>query len=333
MKKLVLGTVAAAMLAGSSLMASSVAMAQTTLRVTLQLPLKHHLGQNMLEFKKEVEAKSGGDLKIEIFPSAQLYKDKEVPQAVSSGAIEMGIASLTRFAGTAPAVDIFYVPFMFDSPSKVKAATAPGSAIRKGLDGAILKTGARILWWQAFGSAIILSKNPAIKLPADMAGKKVRVFGKTIGDTVTALKGAPTLMSGSKQFLAYQRGTVDAGMTGITAVKSRKLYEVMDNLTLTRHADIEFVVVINDKVWQGLSDKNKAIINAAAVRVEKELRDKMSSIEAAALEAVSDKINVIDLTKEERAEWKAATKPVVDAYIKRSGEVGAAMVKAAGELK
>jgi len=333
MRKFLLGTVAALALTGGIVGATLSAAAQTTLRVTLQLPLKHHLGQNILEFKKEVEEKSGGDLKIEIFPSAQLYKDKEVPQAVASGAVEMGIASLTRFAGTVPAVDIFYVPFMFDSPSKVKAATAPGSAIRKGLDGAILKTGVRILWWQAFGSAIVLSKNPAIKNPADMKGKKVRVFGKTIGDTVTALGGAPTLMSGSKQFLAYQRGTVDAGMTGITAVKSRKLYEVMDNMTLTRHADIEFVVVINEKVWQGLSDKNKAIINTAALRVEKELRDKMSSIEAAALEDVSDKINVIDLTREERAEWKAATKPVVDAYIKRSGEVGAAMVKAAGELK
>ena len=329
MKKLLLGTVTALALAGASFAAS----AQTTLRVTLQLPMKHHLGINIADFKKEVEAKSKGDLKIEIYPSAQLYKDKEVPQAVSSGAIEMGIASLTRFAGTVPAVDIFYVPFMFDSPSKVAAATAPGSKIRKGLDGAILKTGARVLWWQAFGSAIVLSKNPAIKLPSDMKGKKVRVFGKTIGDTVTALGGAPTLMSGSKQFLAYQRGTVDAGMTGITAVKSRKLYEVMDNLTLTRHADIEFVVVINEKVWQGLSDANKAIITTAAKRVEKELREKMSAIEAAALEAVSTKINVIDLTPEERAEWKAATKPVVDAYIKRSGEVGAAMVKAAAELK
>jgi len=332
-RKFLLGTVAALALTGALAGATLTAAAQTTLRVTLQLPLKHHLGQNILEFKKEVEEKSGGDLKIEIFPSAQLYKDKEVPQAVASGAIEMGIASLTRFAGTVPAVDIFYVPFMFDSPSKVKAATAPGSAIRKGLDAAILKTGVRILWYQAFGSAIVLSKNPAIKLPSDMKGKKVRVFGKTIGDTVTALGGAPTLMSGSKQFLAYQRGTVDAGMTGITAVKSRKLYEVMDNMTLTRHADIEFVVIINEKVWQGLSDKNRAIINTAALRVEKDLREKMSSIEAAALEDVSDKITVIDLTREERAEWRAATKPVVDAYIKRSGEVGAAMVKAAGELK
>ncbi len=328
MNKAIIGALAALALAGSAVGAA----AQTTLRVTLQLPIKHHLGQNMLDFKKEVEAKSNGDLKIEIYPSAQLYKDKEVPQAVASGAIEMGIASLARFAGTAPAVDIFYVPFMFDSPAKVVKATSPGSPIRAGLDAAVLKTGTRILWWQAFGSAIVLSKNPAIKLPADVKGKKVRVFGKTLGDMIKVLGGAPTLMSGSKQFLAYQRGTVDAGMTGITAVKSRKLFEVMDNMTLTYHADIEFVVVINEKIWQGLSEANRKIIMTAARRVEKELRDKMGAIEADALKSVSDKINVIDLTDAERNLWRKATRPVVDSYIERSGAVGAKLVEDASKL-
>jgi len=328
MKKLLLGLVAAAALAGTTGMAA----AATTLRVTLQLPIKHHLGQNMLAFKREVEAKTNGRIKIEIFPSAQLYKDKEVPQAVSSGAIEMGIASLTRFAGTVPAVDIFYVPFMFDSPQKVKKATLPGSPIRAKLDHAILGTGARVLWWQAFGSAIILSKSTPIRVPADMRGKKVRVFGKTIGDTVKVLGGAPVLMSGSKQFLAYQRGTVDAGMTGITAVKSRKLYEVMDYMTLTRHADIEFIVIINEKVWQGLGPADQKIIMTAATRVEKELRDKMGNIENQALDAVRSKIKVIDLSTAERDQWRKATKPVVDDYIGRAGALGKALVAAAAKL-
>ena len=181
-----------------------------TLRVTLQLPLKNHLGQNISAFKEQVEKESGGSLTIEIYPSAQLYKDSEVPQAVASGSIEMGIASITRFAGTVPAVDIFYVPFLFDNQAKVEAATAPGSTIRGPIDAAILKTGARILWWQAYGGAIMLSKGDPIRTPADMKGKKVRVFGKTLGKFVETLGGAPTLMSGSKQFLAYQRGTVDA---------------------------------------------------------------------------------------------------------------------------
>ena len=69
-------------------------IAETTLRISLQLPLKHHLGQNLLQFKEQVETASKGDLKIEIYPSAQLYKDKEVPSAVASGAIEMRVASL-----------------------------------------------------------------------------------------------------------------------------------------------------------------------------------------------------------------------------------------------
>jgi len=314
------------------LMASSAAYAEKTLRISLQLPLKHHLGQNLLNFQEEVEKESNGSLKIEIYPSAQLYKDKEVPQAVSSGAIEMGVASLTRFAGTIPAVDIFYVPFMFDSPEKVVKATAPGSNIRKALDEAILGTGTRVLWWQAYGSSILLSKKDIIKTPADMKGKKVRVFGKTLGDTVTTVGGAPTMMSGSKQFLAYQRGTVDAGMTGITAVKSRKLYEVMDHMTLTYNADIEFIVIINEGFWQGLTDAERAIITKAGLRVEKELRGKMATIEQETLDWSRDKINVIDLTDAEKNEWREATKPVVNGYEERSGDLGKQLVIEASKL-
>ena len=64
---------------------ASASLAETKMRITLQLPLKAHLGQNLLVFKKELESRS--DIKVEIYDSAQLYKDKEVPQAVGSGAV------------------------------------------------------------------------------------------------------------------------------------------------------------------------------------------------------------------------------------------------------
>lgn len=313
-------------LAALALAFTTNAHAAKTLRISLQLPIKHHLGANLLDFKEEVEKASAGSLMVEIYPSAQLYKDKEVPQAVASGAIEMGVASLTRFAGTVPAVDIFYVPFMFDSPEKVVKATRPGSLIRKKLDEAILGTGTRVLWWQAYGSSILLTKKEIIRVPEDMKGKKVRVFGKTLGDFVTSVGGAPTMMSGSKQFLAYQRGTVDAGMTGITAVKSRKLFEVMDHMTLTYNADIEFIVIINEKVWQGLTKEEQAIITAAGLRVEQELREMMGGIEQDTLTYLRDKIEVIELSDDERQKWYEATKPVVDSYIERSGDLGQQLV-------
>ena len=51
---------------------SSVSFAETKMRITLQLPLKAHLGQNLLVFQKELESRS--DIKVEIYDSAQLYK-------------------------------------------------------------------------------------------------------------------------------------------------------------------------------------------------------------------------------------------------------------------
>ncbi len=325
-------SVATLLMAAAAILLAPSAFAEKTLRITLQLPIKHHLGQNLLEFKKQVEQETNGELKIEIYPSAQLYKDKEVPQAVSSGAIEMGVASITRFAGTIPAVDIFYVPFMFPSADKVRKATEPGSPIRGPLDAAILKTGARPLWWQAFGGAIILSKNEPIERPEDMKGKKVRVFGKTLGEFVKAVGGAPVLMSGSKQFLAYQRGTVDAGMTGLTTIPSRKLYQVMDYVTLTNHADIEFLVLINEKVWQGLTEQQRAIMQKAARRVEVDLRNKMAGLEADALAFARSKMKVVELTPEDLAAWKEATRSVVDTYIQNAGPLGRQLVEAANKL-
>ena len=252
--------------------------AETKMRITLQLPLKAHLGQNLLVFKKELEKRS--DIKVEIYDSAQLYKDSEVPQAVGSGAIEAGVASLTRFAGTNPEVDIFYLPFLFDSEEKVKKATAPGSSIRKVLDPAIAKTGSTVLYYQAYGGAIMLSKGQAMKSPQDFKDKKVRVFGKTLGSFVSSLGGKPTMVSGSEQYLAYQRGTVDAGMTGVSGVKSRKLYQVMDTLTVTNHGDIEFLLVANQKWLNSLTAKQRTAIAEASKIAEKAVRDDMSNIEA-----------------------------------------------------
>lgn len=307
--------------------------ADTTLRISLQLPLKSHLGQNLVLFKEEVEKKSNGEIAVEIYDSAQLYKDKEVPAAVGAGAIEMGVASLTRYVGDIPAVDIFYQPFLFDSEEKVRAAVAPGSAVRGPLDEAIKDTGATVLWWQAYGGAIMLSNGGPIKTPDDMKGKKVRVFGKTLGDFTTAAGGAPTLISGSEQYLAYQRGTVDIGMTGISGVKSRKLWEVMDTITVTNHADIEFIVVVNTDFWNGLSDEHRAVIQAAALTAENDVRDRVSHIESEAYAAAEQNgMSVYKPSADDISAWKAASQPVYDAYAEKAGDLGKKVLDGAKSL-
>ncbi|MEO0360111.1 MAG: TRAP transporter substrate-binding protein DctP [Pseudomonadota bacterium] len=317
-------------LAFAAAFAAPVFAADVTARISLQLPLKSHLGQNLLIFKEEVEKNSNGEIAVEIYDSAQLYKDKEVPAAVGSGAIEMGVASLTRYVGDVPAVDVFYMPFLFNAEDKVRKAVAPGSEVRGPIDEAIAGTGSTVLWWQAYGGAILLTKDAPLKTPADMEGKKARVFGKTLGDFVSAAGGAPTLISGSEQYLAYQRGTVDIGMTGVSGVKSRKLWEVMDTITKTNHANIEFIVVANTDWWSGLSDEHRKIMSDAARTAEIAVRDAMAEIEADAYAAAEENgMTIYEPTAEEIAAWRAAAGPVYDGFREAAGELGAKILAAA----
>lgn len=48
----------------------AIAHAETTIRVTLQLPKTHSLGQNWLDFQALIEERSGGELQLQLFDSA-----------------------------------------------------------------------------------------------------------------------------------------------------------------------------------------------------------------------------------------------------------------------
>jgi C4-dicarboxylate-binding protein DctP len=325
---------AAGLAAGLALTVSAAMAETTTLRITLQLPLKSHLGENLTVFKSKVEEISNGDISVEIYDSAQLYKDNEVPEAVGSGAIEMGVASLTRYVGDVPAVDLFYLPFLLNSEELVRKAVAPGSPVREPLDEAIAETGAKVLWWQAYGGSVLLSNGGPIRTPADLEGKKVRVFGKTLGEWIKAAGGAPTLISGSEQYIAYQRGTVDVGMTGVSGVKSRRLWEVMDTVTVTNNADIEFIVVVNEDFWNGLPEQHREWITEAALFAEKDVRDRMTAIETEAYDAArSNGMTVYELSDAEVEAWLAAAQPVYDQYLADSGALGEKVLAAARALR
>jgi C4-dicarboxylate-binding protein DctP len=309
--------------------------AKRTLRLTVPLPLKSVLGQNLLQFKDEVEKATGGNLDIQIFDSGQLYDDKDVPNAVAAGQIEVGVTSLAQYAADVPAVDVFHVPFMFDSDAKLRAAAASGSPVREPIDEAIAATGSRVLWWQAYGGTVLLTKGgQPIKTPSDIKGKKVRALSKLQGTWISANGGVPVAVASSEQYVAYQRGTVDVGMTGPDSIKSRKLFEVMDTVTVVNMAAIEFVVVINEKIFQSLTEEERLAILAASKNAETKLREEFTHIERQALEVGrQNKMAVYAPNAAEMEAFRKSAEAVRIEFLKTAGPVGRIVFDAALALK
>ena len=315
--------------------ASPPASAERVLRLTLQLPITSVLGQNVSAFKNIVERDTGGGIRIQIYPSAKLYQGKDVPKAVATGAIEMGVSPVIEFAVAKPAAHLFSLPFLFRSNEAVTRAASPGHPIRDTLDREMLATGARPLWWQPLGLAIMLGRDKAPIHPDVIKGRKVRVFGEIMRAFIAAAGGEPVRLSGSKQFDAYKRRLVDFGMTGVTVVKSRKIYSVMNHLVNSNHTGIEFVVLINDGVWRGLSESERRIITRAAVKVESDLRKSFDNAHRATLAwiATNTKMKISDLDATQLAAWRKAAKPVYDGYIKRAGSLGERLIGEARKLE
>jgi C4-dicarboxylate-binding protein DctP len=297
---------------------------QIKLRASLQVAVTDpFFGISLVRFKEEVEKRSGQSVSIEIFDKGQLYKDTQVVDAVSSGAIEMGIAGSTQFSNRIPAVGIVDQPFLFNFDALVRAALSPGSEIRRLIDGAILThTGVRVLWWQSLGNTIVYSKGRDVAEPERIKDQKIRVFGKVLGALVELCGGKPAPVGVAKIHDDLKRGALDMAMAGVAAIESRSLWKVTDTITRTELAPVEFLLVINEKVWRSLSPRHQTILAEAALDVERETRDRVADIEAKAYAFASTKgVKVLQLTPDQVAEWRACSADVLADYMATNGDL------------
>lgn len=146
--------------------------------------------------------------------------------------------------------------------------------------------------------------------------------------------GISLFIAASKQAEALKDGTVDAIMTGIGNLVSRELWKVSDAITRTEHAPVEFLVFINEKVWQSLSPEHQAIMTAAARSAEQGLRNRMAASEASAYGLARDKgMTVHQLTPDEVADWRACSAAMMEDFMSTSGELGRRLMAAYAKLR
>jgi len=99
---------------------------QVKLKAALQVPVSEaFFGQSLAQFKKEVEERTRNAVTIEIFDNGKPYNDAQIVGAVTSGAMQLGVAGFNQFADKIPAIDILEQPFLFNFDALTNAAFSP----------------------------------------------------------------------------------------------------------------------------------------------------------------------------------------------------------------
>lgn len=169
----------------------------------------------------------------------------------------------------------------------------------------------KVLGTAAGGPYQIYSKGFEVKLPADFKGQKWAVSGSTASKAVELMEGSPTTMSSGELYLALQRGTINGTTRPLITGLGRKLYEVVDNLSVTNMAYFTCVLAINKTKWDSLpKDVQEAMIEAGKKRDQQQLQ-MLEEFMADAVNQYKEKgVKVNIASAEELAKFKEVMIPV-----------------------
>lgn len=267
-------------------------------------------------FADRIAERTGGAIKIEVYHNSQLGSISEMAEMVSMGSIAM---HHNTYGGLQPLLNdlgLFDTPYLYRDVDHLLRATDPEvSPALQELNEQLIKTrGVRILYSFYFGTRE-LTANHAVYSPKDLAGKKIRAIPSPIYLAAVEGMGAVAVpIDWAEVPVALSTGVADGQENPVSTLVTSNIFEVQKYAMLTDHIMGSEPVVINEKVWQGLSDEHKQIF----VEVARETRDWASNYvldsEAADLQTLKDKgmtiITAADGLKVD--EFRSAVKKVVD---------------------
>ncbi|WP_221930824.1 TRAP transporter substrate-binding protein [Telmatospirillum sp. J64-1] len=232
-------------------------------------------------FKKEVEERSNGEIKVRLFPNSMLGGEEKLYNAVRGGTIEMAILG-NIMENEVDHVGIIQLPFLFKDYAHAQAILN-GPIGEKLVADMSTKTGLQPLAYGVQGFRVIAS-NRTIASMEDFKGLRLRfpgienmvAIGQSLGANVTPL---PI----TEVFGALEQKVVDGVENPYPNIVASKWYEVVKHVLESNHVFTPNMYLVSDKFWNSLTPEQQEIVRTAArnasdhewkLLIESEARDK-----------------------------------------------------------
>lgn len=264
-----------------------------------------------LEFKRLVEERTRGKVKVQVYPNATLYKDKEELEALQLGAVQMLAPSLAKFGQLGLRdFELFDLPYIFPNNNVLKEVTngAVGQSLLAQLeDKGILGLA---FWDNGFK---VFSANREIIRPVDLTGLRLRIQPSRVLEAQAQELGAiPIPLAFSDVYSALDSGLVDGTENPPSNLYSKDMHKVQTHVATTYHGYLGYAVIVNRKFWLSLPADLRATLEKCIRDATLRNNEEAEKLNTDALAKVRQDPNtmVYDLSPEQRKEWRQALAPV-----------------------
>lgn len=288
------------------------------LKVAHNGPIEHPFQAGFEEFRRVLEERTGGTVKVQIFENEQLGTEEEASLMVKLGALAASAASAGGgLAAFVPEAEIFNFPFIFrdldhfyrvlDGPVGQRVARR----IEEELDVLVLG------YWFA-GERNAWNAERPVRTPSDLQGLKIRVIPTPIlVETFNTLGAQATPMSFGELYSALEQGVVDGAETDHVDLYQERFYEVTQYVSYTRHLYLAVGLIFSRKLYDQLPlEVQEAVIEAGEASVSAQRRAMATMTETALVEL---RARGLEFNEVERALFEERVRQV---YLDNAARVG-----------
>lgn len=273
------------------------------------------IGQTMRKLKQLAAEKSGGNLDVELYFDSSLGTERELLEALVTGAGDMSMAGISDVVYWMPEY-FLSVPYLFESVAHVRAVY--DGPIGKEIDRLMLeKKGLRTLAIMNRGARHV-SSNRKIEKPADMSGLRLRLPENPLWIAIWKQLGVnATTISYNELYTALQTGVVEAQENPLESIVNSKFYEVQKYVVLTGHVRDVYKIQISEKKWVKLSPQEQAALQAAATEAALFGDGLLASSEEKSLEVLKKAgTQVIEVNTKAFSDAMSDSKNIADKFLK-----------------
>jgi len=270
--------------------------------------------------------KSGGQMRIRPFWDNALGSDAAATQSVRTGSIDMVLTSVAPVASIVPPLGVLELPFLFNSSEEadqlLDGPVGDWFAAKLPAIGAI-----NLAWWENGFRHITNSRRP-INTLEDFPGLKMRVMQNNIYlDTFKLLGANAVPLAFTEVYTALETRTVDGQENPLMNIQNMKFYEVQKYLTLSRHTYSPLVLLASKKLWDGLSNDERTVLQQCAI-VGRDAQRKVSrALEAKGEETLRARgMAINEISAAEMARIRQASQVIYERYGKIIGQEAISMV-------
>lgn len=267
------------------LMGCSMENSTKTLRLGHGLDVSHSVHKAMVKMGEDLLQRSGGKLKLEIYPSQQLGTERECLELLQIGSLDMTKVSVGVLENFAHKMTVLGLPFLFrDRQHSFDVLDGP-------IGQELLDDGKKYwlkgLGYYDAGSRSFYTMHKPIHTPDDLQGQKIRVMeSATAVRMVQELGGSPTPISWGELYTSLQQGVVDGAENNPPSFYLSRHYEVCKFYSLDEHTVLPDVLLMGTYVWDKLSKQEQKWLNEAVTESVKYQRVLWAEAEAEALREV-----------------------------------------------